>query len=405
MELKIQFPPKWAVCKSPDVIRWSSGGTPKVSVKEFYQNGTIPWLVIGDLNDGIVTEAATKITEAALESSSAKMVKQGTLLLAMYGSIGKLGIAGMDCCTNQAIAHIKEAKGLSTKFLFFYFSLLKSHLCSLGKGGTQKNISLTVLNSLEIPIPSLEEQERLVAKIEELFSILDSSIAALNRVKAQTVFYRQAAISSTFPNLSTSTQVKLAEIADISSGITKGRKLCGDNIISLPYLRVANVQNGFLNLGEVKKIEIKASEKERFLLHNDDILYTEGGDRDKLGRGTIWKDEIPHCVHQNHIFKARPNKQKVLPQYLAYWSLSTTARNYFYEKGKQSVNLASINKTVLSNLPVPLPSLDEQKNIVQEIESISTNCSDIERTVNDSLQKADSLRQSILKKAFEGELE
>ena len=177
-----------------------------------------------------------------------------------------------------------------------------------------------------------------------------------------------------------------------------------DETIKLPYLRVANVQNGFLDLTEVKEIDLKESEKEKFLLKYGDVLYTEGGDRDKLGRGTIWRDEIPNCVHQNHIFKARVDKSQAIPQYVAWWSMSSHARDYFFEKGKQTVNLASINKTVLANLELPLPSLQEQERIIGIISNRFSNCDSIERTVDKALAQADAMRQSILKQAFEGKL-
>lgn len=139
-------------------------------------------------------------------------------------------------------------------------------------------------------------------------------------------------------------------------------------------------------------------------MHFGDVLYTEGGDRDKLGRGTIWRNEIENCVHQNHVFKARIDSEKALPLYVAYWSMTTPARNYFYAKGKQSVNLASINKTVLSALPIPLAPIEQQKRIVTEIEDKLSVCDNIEKTVDTALQQAEALRQSILKKAFEGRL-
>lgn len=333
-----------------------------------------------------------------------KIAEKGDILLSVRAPVGPTNLAPCRVCIGRGLTAIRPNEELLTKFVLLFFRYYEAQLEQQGGGTTFKAITQATVKSIKIPVPSLDEQERIVAKTEELFSDLDNGVATLKRAKTQVAFYRQAAISSTFPKLTANTQVKLDEIAEISSGITKGRKLPGDGVISLPYLRVANVQNGYLNLDDVKEIELKAEEKERFLLHIDDILYTEGGDRDKLGRGTIWRGEIPQCVHQNHIFKARPNKQKVLPQYLAYWSMSTDARNYFYAKGKQSVNLASINKTVLSNLPVPLPTIDVQKLIVQDIESISTSCAAIERTISKALQQASSLRQSILKKAFEGEL-
>ena len=394
-------PVHWEIKRMPEVVKWGSGGTPKATEKAYYVNGTIPWLIIGDLNDGIVTESANRITELGLSNSSAKMIPVGTLLVAMYGSIGKLGITGIECCTNQAIAYAKELYGVTTKYMFYFMALIKSDLFALGKGGTQKNISQSILNSLSVPVPPIEEQERIVARIEELFSQLDNGVETLQKIKQQLAVYRQAVITSAFPSIDQNNWKRLDEISEIIGGITKGRNLEGQETIELPYLRVANVQNGFLDLGEMKTIILKKTEKEKYLLQYGDVLYTEGGDRDKLGRGTVWRNEIDECVHQNHVFKARLNQSVAIPDYVAYWSMSTFARNYFYAKGKQSVNLASINKTVLSALTLPVPSLEEQEQVVANIRERLSVCDSIEQTVDTALQQAEAMRQSILKQAFE----
>ena len=269
---------------------------------------------------------------------------------------------------------------------------------------THKRYWIQQYSKIKVAVPPLEEQARIVARIEELFSQLESGVETLKQTKEQLAVYRQAVLSCAFPELTDTNKKLLVEIADITGGITKGRHLEGKDVIELPYLRVANVQDGYLDLSEMKTIQLKSSERDKYLLKNDDVLYTEGGDRDKLGRGTVWRNEIPECVHQNHIFKARINQEIAVPQYVAFWSLSKTARNYFYSKGKQSVNLASINKTVLSNLPLPIPSIEEQHKTVSEIEDRLSVCDQIEQTVDAALQQAEALRQSILKKAFEGGL-
>ena len=252
--------------------------------------------------------------------------------------------------------------------------------------------------------PPLPEQERIVARIEELFSQLDAGVETLKKTKAQLSVYRQAAITEAFSVENNTPNVCLSDIAQIIGGITKGRDLSGTETIELPYLRVANVQNGYLDLSEIKTIKLRVDEKERYLLKPGDVLYTEGGDRDKLGRGTVWRGEIKDCVHQNHIFKARVDQSKAIPVYVALWSMSTPARNYFYQKGKQSVNLASINKTVLSALTLPLPTLEKQRDIINHIESRLSVCDSIEQTVDAALHQAEAMRQSILKDAFEGKL-
>ena len=298
-------------------------------------------------------------------------------------------------------AHVLRSKG-SNKFLCYYLN----HFNYKGyvSGTTRLKLTQAQMKSIPIPIPPIEEQNCIVARIEELFSELDNGVETLRKTKQQLAVYRQAGISTAFPKMNEDNTVRLDEIADITGGITKGRDLSKQETVYLPYLRVANVQNGYLDLSQMKTIEVKTNEVEKYLLQVGDVLYTEGGDRDKLGRGTVWKGEISNCVHQNHVFRARLDQTRARPQYVAYWSMSAFARNYFYAKGKQSVNLASINKTVLSALTIPLPSIAEQNKVIQEIESRLSVCESIEKAVDTALQQAEAMRQSILKQAFEGKL-
>src|SRR6185437_7670375 len=134
------------------------------------------------------------------------------------------------------------------------------------------------------------------------------------------------------------------------------------------------------------------------------ILYTEGGDKDKLGRGTIWKDEIVDCIHQNHIFRARPFSKDINSKYISYFSQTRSAKDYFFKHGKQTTNLASINLTILSHLPLSLCRIEEQNNIVQSIERRISVVDKMEENITQSIIQTEALKQSILKKAFEGKL-
>ncbi len=159
----------------------------------------------------------------------------------------------------------------------------------------------------------------------------------------------------------------LGEIANVQTGLAKGKKGI-KNPISLPYIRVANVQDGYLKLDEIKKITVSKDEIKRFLLQKGDVLFTEGGDFDKLGRGTIWNNEIENCLHQNHIFAVRVDKSKILPTFLNILSSSSYGRRYFMLSSKQSTNLASINSSQLKLYPIPLPPLPEQTAIAHVLE-------------------------------------
>ena len=335
-------------------------------------------------------------------SQPTKIAEKDDILLSVRAPVGPTNLSPGKVCIGRGLTAIRPSDKLLLKYLLYYFRYFEAQLQQKGTGTTFKAITQDVIKNLEIPVVSLSEQERIIARIEELFSQLDKGVETLQKTKQQLAVYRQAAISSAFPQLNQNGWKRLDEIAEIIGGITKGRNLEGQDTIELPYLRVANVQNGYLDLSEIKTIVLKQTEKEKYLLKYGDVLYTEGGDRDKLGRGTVWYDEIEECVHQNHVFKARLDKTHALSEYVAYWSMSIYARNYFYAKGKQSVNLASINKSVLSALTLPVPSLVEQRQVITDIKERLSVCESIDNTIDIALQQAEAMRQSILKQAFEG---
>lgn len=193
-------------------------------------------------------------------------------------------------------------------------------------------------------------------------------------------------------------------LTETIGGVTKGKNLSGKKIVSLPYLRVANVQRSYLNLEEIKNIDVEEADLNKYRLRKGDLLLTEGGDADKLGRSAIWNDEIENCIHQNHIFRARPIDNLIDSKWLMIITNSEFGRSYFLESSKQTTNLASINLTQLRSCPIPLPPLLEQNRIINEYERILSLEMEINNSINFDLIRAERLRQSILKRAFEGKL-
>lgn len=166
-------------------------------------------------------------------------------------------------------------------------------------------------------------------------------------------------------------KTKLVDIATVQTGLSKSAARQGE-FVSLPYLRVANVQDGYLDLSEVKYIDVPVAQQERFRLVHGDILLTEGGDFDKLGRGCLWTGEIKDCVHQNHVFAVRINDSaRLTPSFLALLIQSDRSRTYFVSCAKQTTNLASINSSQLKQLPVLLPPLVEQQKLLRMIGEFS----------------------------------
>lgn len=186
------------------------------------------------------------------------------------------------------------------------------------------------------------------------------------------------------------------DIVDITSGITKGRNLVGRKLVSMPYLRVANVQRGYLDLNEIKKIEIPDNEIEKFQLLDGDLLITEGGDWDKVGRTSIWRSEIPLCAHQNHIFRARKILEQQDEAWLETYLNSPIARNYFAGAAKQTTNLASINKTQLRGCLIPFPPLAEQRRIVAKIDQLMALCDTLEQQFDAATSKQTELLDALM---------
>jgi type I restriction enzyme S subunit len=196
----------------------------------------------------------------------------------------------------------------------------------------------------------------------------------------------------------------LGTISVIQGGITLGqKKRPGVQYVSVPYLRVANVQRGYLDLSEVKAIEVTLDCLEQLRLQDGDLLFNEGGDRDKLGRGWVWKSEIEDCIHQNHVFRARLLSHEIIPELISHYA-NEFGREFFFQRASQTVNLASINKTQLSRLPVPVIPLKEQQVLATLLDAVMQLADELQAQVDVAVSKLDTLDQSILAKAFRGEL-
>ena len=165
-------------------------------------------------------------------------------------------------------------------------------------------------------------------------------------------------------------RVRFEDIALVAGGVTLGRKLGDRKTVNLPYLRVANVKRGEIDLSVIKEVSIAEDEIERYALRENDLLMTEGGDWDKVGRAAIWKAEIPVCLHQNHVFRARMRSAELAPFWFERYFNSPVGRGYFESASKQTTNLASINMRQVRSCPIPLPPLAEQRRIVAKVEQL-----------------------------------
>ena len=190
------------------------------------------------------------------------------------------------------------------------------------------------------------------------------------------------------------------DVLHVTGGVTLGRKLGGRKLVSKPYLRVANVQRGHLQMDQIKEIEVPEDEIEKYLLRNGDLLITEGGDWDKVGRTAIWRDELPESLHQNHVFRARAVIADWEPRWAEMYLNSASARDYFAGSSKQTTNLASINMTQLRACAFPLPPLVEQRRIVAKVDQLVTLCDDLKTRLAQASQLNELLASTLVQRAL-----
>jgi type I restriction enzyme S subunit len=245
----------------------------------------------------------------------------------------------------------------------------------------QKRVSSRFLKDTRLFLPPLPEQQRIAAYLDASCTAIDAALAAKRR-QLETLDTLRKSIIQRAVTRGISARVTLEStgnawmeqiprgwkliflkrIAEIQGGLTLGKQYEGP-LIERPYLRVGNVQDGHLDLADVSVIELPASVAAGVELRPDDVLMTEGGDLDKLGRGYLWKGEIAGCLHQNHIFAVRCFRHKLEPMFLAYVTAATYGRDYFEATGKKTTNLACTNATKVGEFPIPLPPLTEQEAI------------------------------------------
>jgi type I restriction enzyme, S subunit len=370
-------------------------------------------------------------------------LKSGDILIARSGSIGKSFLV-----TNvpEIAVFASYMIRLRTKSEFtpsYVYWCLQSQqfwqqITEAKRGSAMNNINGKMLSSLKFPTPSrqiqdamtsfldsfkkhlkkkeesqhlagfpsfLYEPQRMVARIEEMATRIEEA-RGLRREAVEETEAFTASVTNVIFNSNKSDNwftVSLGEVADIQSGVTLGRILNGPTV-SLPYLRVANVQDGHLDLSTIKEIEILATEFEKWQLKLGDILLTEGGDWDKLGRGTVWRGEIPDCIHQNHIFRIRTNPKDFDPNFLITLFNSPYVKTYFREASKQTTNLASINQKQLKAFKVFQPPLVEQQRIAAYLDGFKSKVKALKRIQSETSDELNALLPSILDKAFKGEL-
>lgn len=385
----------------------TKGTTPTTLGYDFAEYG-IPFLRVQNIAGGSVNyEKDTLFIDAKTHASlSRSQIQPGDVLVSIAGTIGRAGVVPdnappLNC--NQAVAIVRPTHQVYRPFLRLWIesSAAQSQIRNSTVTGTISNLSLGQLGNLEIPLPPLAEQRRIAEVLDRAEALRAKRRAALAELDSltQSLFLDLFGDPVTNPK-GWSDTLTLGDVSDIVSGITKGRKLNGEAVREVPYMAVVNVQDKALNLQTVKTIEATASEIRRYKLLKNDLLLTEGGDPDKLGRGTLWNDELPESIHQNHVFRVRLTSSDFDPLFLNWLVGSQRGKKYFLRSAKQTTGIASINMTQLRGFPLLAPPIALQQEFARRVGAVEK----LKQAQRAALAEQDALFATLQHRAFRGEL-
>ena len=255
---------------------------------------------------------------------------------------------------------------LDCQYLYYFLKsdFAKQMIKSKASGSVRDNLKLEMLKEITIPDVPVEDQRFCANILDHLQLVIELRKKQLQQLDSLIQSRFIELFGDMYLNSKGWPEAKLESMADIVSGITKGRKTRNEDLIEVPYMAVSNVKDGYIDWTTVKKIEATQQEIEQYRLLPDDVLMTEGGDPDKVGRGAIIKEPLENCIHQNHIFRVRLDESVMFPEFFEEYLQHQRSKCYFLRCAKQTTGIASINMTQLRALPVLIPPLAEQAEFV-----------------------------------------
>lgn len=267
----------------------------------------------------------------------------------------------------------------------------------------QWDLNISRMRNIEVPLPPPEEQAAIVKYLARANARISKAIASKRRLIALLEEQKAATSANQLEGL-TGSVGRLKHFSKTQTGLTLGKDYRDQDQTEYPYLRVANVQMGYVDIREVATLMIPESEAEQVTLRQGDVLMTEGGDIDKLGRGTVWDGSISPCLHQNHVFAVRcfPDLK---PEFLALWLSGPTARDYFYLTAKKTTNLASTNSTTVRELPIVVPSVRDQARLLDELTTTQAPMNDAIRREHDEIALLQEFRTRLVADVVTGQVD
>ncbi|HII67863.1 MAG TPA: hypothetical protein HA302_07680, partial [Thermococcaceae archaeon] len=355
-----ELPEGWRWVRLGDIAELKAGGTPSRRVKEYWENGTIPWVKISDIPDsGLVEKTEEKITELGLKNSSAKLLSPGTILFSIFATISKVGILKIPAATNQAIVGIIPKISIDRGYLFYSLKYFGQELVYQGRGGVQDNINMRILSKLKIPLPPIEEQKRIVAKLDEVHRRLEEAKRLAREAREEAERLMASALHEVFSKAEEkgwewTTIGKVSR--EMKPGFARNKKHISRD--GVPHLRPNNVDVGRLNLKKIVKVTLDDKINiEEYYLKKGDVLFNNTNSFELVGRAAIVPEDLKYG-YSNHITRIRVKKEVILPEWLTLAINYLWMQGYFREVCTRWVGQAGVNMNTLAKTRIPLPSLE-----------------------------------------------
>lgn len=427
-----QSPVGWRVDRIRDHLSGIVGGEWGDDPDAHDDGIELPVIRVADIRDLDLTVDDLTIRRIKESKLTGRLIGKQTILLEKSGG-GENKPVGRAVRTNRVIfdaicsnfmAKVDCCDTVAPEFVVYMLDALYSSgvngACIQQTTGIQNLRVLDYLNT-KVALPPLPEQQSIATYLDASCAAIDAAVAAKRRQLDTLDALRKSIIQRAVTRGITSDAaleptgnvwlehiprgwklVALKRIAEIRGGLTLGKQYEGE-LVERPYLRVGNVQDGHLDLTDVSVIELPASVAAGVELLPNDVLMTEGGDLDKLGRGHLWRGEIPGCLHQNHIFAVRCFAHKLKPMFLAYATAAQYGRDYFEATGKKTTNLANTNATKVGQFPIPLPPLAEQEAICAHLDEKTAEVNRITATITAQIDTLIAYRKSLIHECVTGQ--
>jgi len=395
-----------------EVCKLVNGGTPKSGVAEYW-GGEVAWLTpaeMGKRSTPYIAETARTISRAGLANCSASQVAVGAVIMSTRAPIGHLVIPKAPMAFNQGCRALIPNELLDTKYLYYFLWFSRDSFNELGTGTTFKELSSGALGNYRIPLPSIEEQRRIVAALDGVFAAIATATASAEKNLTNVEALLEASIASAFSQHLAGDPFETVTVENLAA--RKGSMRTGPFGSQLLHsefvdagVAVLGIDNAVANHFQWGKRRFISEEKfrslSRFLVHPGDVIITIMG---TCGRCAVIPDDIPRAINSKHLFCISLDREQCLPDYLhAYFLYAPDARKYLEERAQGSI-MAGLNMGIIKEMPLRLPSLEAQQKIIVAVDRAKRECVALKHIYKLKLQCLTDLKRSLLQIAFDGEL-